>query len=168
MPAPTDSTSSRPEKPGARWPMLAVTALLAAGVAFMLNPTQLRFFLALERHRASILAKPETRDFLSDVGFLRKLDWRLPPDARIFFSGVVGPNDRLYPYYFARTFLYPHEVEISLDHKADFQIEGFMGIDCASPEQLRSNGYDMMLKVEKDKDDLILAVPLTQKGVLKQ
>ena len=148
--------------------MLAVTTLLAAGLAFMLNPPQLRFFIALNRHRESILAKPETRDFLSDVAFFREIDRQLPPDARIFFSGVVGPNDRLFPYYYARTFLFPHEVEISLDHKADFQIEGFMGIDCTSPEQLRSNGYDLMLKVEKDKDDQIVALPLTEKGALKQ
>lgn len=94
------------------------------------------------------------------------MDRQLPPDAKIFFSGVVGPNDRLFPYFFARTFLFPHEIEISLDHKADYQIEGFRGVDCSSPDQLRTNGYDLMLKV--DPDHHIYALPLTEKGALKQ
>jgi hypothetical protein len=157
----TDSTSEI----GARWPMLALTTLLAAGVAYILNPTQLRFFLTLEHHRKAILAQPENRDYLPNVSDFRTLDQKLPLDARIFFSGVVGPNNRLFPYYFARTFLFPREVEISLDHKADFQVQGFMGVDCSSPEQLRTNGYDLMLKVEKD--HRISGVPLTEKGTLK-
>lgn len=132
----------------------------------MLTPTQLRLFQALERHRAAILAKPETRDFLSTVAYFRNMDRQLPPDAKIFFSGVVGPNNRLFPYFFARTFLFPHEVEISLDHQADFQSEGFRGTDCASPDQLRTNGYDLMLKVERDYS--ISALPLTAKGAFKQ
>src|SRR5690348_11352484 len=126
----TNDSTPGPEKLRSRWQMLAVTTLLAAGVAFMLTPTQLRLFQALERHRAAILAKPETRDFLSTVAYFRNMDRQLPPDAKIFFSGVVGPNNRLFPYFFARTFLFPHEVEISLDHQADFQSEGFRGTDC--------------------------------------
>jgi hypothetical protein len=145
--------------------MLGVTLLLAVGVAFLLTPTQLRFFRTLERHRVAILAQPDNRDYLPNVSDFRALDRRLSMDTRIFFSGVVGPNNRLFPYFFARTFLFPREVEISLDHKADFQIEGFRGIDCSSPEQLRTNGYDLMLKVEKNL--VISGVPLTQKGVLR-
>jgi hypothetical protein len=148
-----------------RWPMLVVITLLAAGVAFIYNPTQLRFFLALESHRKLILAQPDARDYLPHVTDFRTMDRQLPKDTRIFFSGVVGPNNRLFPYYFARTFLYPREVEISLDHKADFQIEGFRGVDCASLDQLRTNGYDLMLIVEKD--HRITGIPLTEKGVLK-
>jgi hypothetical protein len=146
--------------------MLAVTILLAAGAVFMLMPPQLRFFLALERHRADILAKPETRDFLNSAPFFRDLDQRLAPDAKIFFSGVIGTNDHLYAYFFARTFLFPHEIEISLDHKADYQVDGFRGVDCSSPEQLRTNGYDLMMRFEKDGS--IFMLPLTQKGVPKQ
>jgi len=132
----------------------------------MLTPQQLRFFLALERHRADILAKPETRDFLTAANYFRDMDRRLAPDAKIFFSGVIGPNNRLYPYFFARTFLFPHEMEISLDHKADYQVDGFRGVDCFSPEQLQTNGYDLMMKVEKDYS--ITTTPLSAKGVLKQ
>jgi hypothetical protein len=145
--------------------MLAVTTLLAAGLAFIITPVQLRFFLGLIRHRDSIIAQPATVDFVN-VGFLRALDRGLPPDTRIFFSGVVGTNDHLASYYFARSFLYPREVEISLDHKADFQVEGFRGVDCSSPDQLRTNGYDLMLKA--DKNQPFMALPLTPKGELRQ
>jgi hypothetical protein len=159
-----DSTST-PFNIGSRWPMLAFTILLAAGAAYILNPTQLRFFLGLEHRRKAILTESENRDLLPNVSDFRMLDEHLPRDTRIFFSGVVGPNNRLFPYYFARTFLFPREVEISLDHKANFQVEGFLGVDCPSPDQLRTNGYDLMLRVEKD--NKITGIPLTQKGMLK-
>ena len=161
-----DSTPGLSEKPRSRWPMWAVTILLTAGVACILTPTQLRFFQALEQHRTAILAKPDTRDFLTGAAYFRARARRGAPDAKIFFCGVIGPNSRLYPYFFARTCLFPHEIEISLDHKADYQVDGFRGVDCFSPEQLRTNGYDLMMKI--DENQSILTLPLTQKGVLKQ
>jgi hypothetical protein len=161
-----DSTPGQSEKPRSRWPMLAVTILLTAGVACILTPRQLRFFQALEQHRTAILAKPETLDFLTGAAYFRDMDRRLPPDAKIFFSGVIGPDNRLYPYFFARTFLFPHEMEISLDHKADYQVDGFRGLDCSSPDQLRTNGYDLMMTFNKDGS--ITTLPLTEKGVMKQ
>ena len=145
--------------------MLAVTALLAGGVACILTPTQLRFFRALEDHRKTVLTHPEIRDFVN-LSFFRELDRQLPPDARIFFSGMLGPNDQLAPYYFARSVLFPREVEISLDHKADFQVEGFNGVGCTSPYELRTNGYDLALAMDNDLHTF--AIPLTKKGVLKQ
>src|SRR6185312_15670868 len=117
-PETNDSAGASP-KPRSRWPMWVVTALLAAGVLFILTPQQLRFFQALERHRADILAKPETRDSLTDADYFREVNQRLAPDAKIFFSGVIGSSNRLYHYFFARTFLFPHQIEISLDHKAE-------------------------------------------------
>ncbi len=165
-PKTNDSTLGASEKPRPRWPVWVMTALLAAGVAFILTPQQLRFFQALERHRTDILAKPETRDFLIGAAYFRDLDRRLPPEAKIFFSGVIGPNDRLYPYFFARTFLFPHEVEISLDHKADYLVDGFRGVDCFSPDQLRSNGYDLQMKL--DSNGNVVTFSLNEKGVPKQ
>jgi hypothetical protein len=159
-----DSTPGT-SKISSRWPILAVTALLTAGVVFILTPTQLRFFLSLEDHRKTVIAHPEIRDFVN-LDFLRELDRQLPPDARIFFSGMVGPNDHLAPYYFARSVLFPREVEISLDHKADFQIEGFRGVDCSDPYLLHTNGYDLALMVDKDLHTI--AFPITKKGVLKR
>jgi hypothetical protein len=147
--------------------MLAVTVLLAVGVASTVTPNQLSFLRALERHRTEILANPRTRDFLTGPAAFREMDRQLPPDAKIFFCGVIGTNKSLYPYFFARTFLFPHEMEISLDHKAEYQVDGFRGIDCFSPEQLLTNGYDLMMTF-KSEDGSILTFPLTPKGTLKQ
>jgi hypothetical protein len=146
--------------------MLLVTGLLAMGVAYLLTPSQLLIFKTSERRREEIAAHPASRDRFVTICYYRELDRQLAPDARIFFSGVVGPNNRLYYYYFARSCLFPREVEISFDHKADFQAGGFVGMDCASPEQLRTNGYDVMLQVGKDGN--VSASPLTEKGALKQ
>src|SRR6185312_8739483 len=166
-PETNDSTPGPSEKPCSRWPMLAVTILLIAGTVRILTPRQLRFFQALERHRAEILAKPAARDFLTGPAIFREMDRQLPLDAKIFFCGVIGTNKSLYPYFFARTFLFPHEIEISIDHKADYQVDGFRGVDCFSPDQLRTNGYDLMMTF-KETNGSILTFPLTQKGMLKQ
>lgn len=146
--------------------MLAATALLAAAAIFLLTPTQLRFFRALEGRRAMILAKPETRDFLVGAAPFRDIGQHLAPDTKIFFTGVIGTNNSLYSYFFARTFLFPHDIEISLDHKAEYLADGFRGVDCSSPDQLRTNGYDLMMRFEKDGSYFML--PLTQKGVPTQ
>lgn len=161
-----DTTPEPSEKSRSRWPTVAMTVLLAAGVAFMLTPEQLRFFQSLERHREAILAKPETRDSLTGVAGFRAINRQFPLDTKIFFSGMVGPNNHLYPYFFARTFLYPHEIEISLDHKADYRVDGFRGVDFINPEQLRTNGYDLIMKFVDDGS--IITIPLTEKGVAKQ
>ncbi len=147
--------------------MWAVTILLAAGTAFifLFTPQQWRVFQVLESHRDDILTNPEKRDRLTDAAFFREIDRQLPPDAKIFFAGVVGAHSNLSTYFFARTLLFPHEMEISLDHKADYQADGFTGVDCSSPEQLRTNGYDLMMRLEKD--GRIFVLPLTQKGTLK-
>jgi len=146
--------------------MWVATALIVAGVAFILTPQQLRFFQLLERRREMILAKPETRDFLIGAAPFRDIGQHLAPDAKIFFTGVIGTNNSLYSYFFARTFLFPHDIEISLDHKAEYLGDGFRGIDCSSPEQLKTNGYDLMMRFEKDGSYFML--PLTEKGVPKQ
>ena len=115
-----------------------------------------------------VIAIPQYRDYINLFSY-RELDQGLPPDTKIFFSGVVGPNDHLASYYFVRSILFPREVEISIDHKADFQFEGFRGVDCQSPEELRTNGYDLMLKLGKiGTEDHVMAFPLTTNGVLKQ
>jgi hypothetical protein len=141
-----------------------VTILLALTAVFMLWPPQYRFFLALEEHRKMVIAYPQLRDYINLVNY-RDLDRQLPPDAKIFFTGVVGPNDQLAYYYFARSVLYPREVEISVDHKADFQVEGFRGVDCGSPDQLRADGYDLLLKIEPP--GALYHLSLTKKGEIK-
>src|SRR5690242_1994571 len=119
MPAPKDSPARLAET-GPRWPMLVVTGLLAAAVTFIIAPSQPRGLEALARRRAEIISHPITRDLYPPIVFFRELDARLSPNARIFFSGMIGQENvrQMHYYYFARTYLFPREVEISLDHKA--------------------------------------------------
>jgi hypothetical protein len=162
-----DLIEGPPEKRPPRWPMLTVTILLAVGVVCTISPHQLRFLQSLERHRKEILLDPRAADLLTGPYIFREMDRELPPDAKIFFCGMIGTNKTLYPYFFARTFLFPHEIEISVDHKADYQVDGFRGIDSFSSEQLLTNGYDLMMKF-KTEDGSILTHTLTAKGTLKQ
>jgi len=162
-----DSTQGLPQPTRSRWPLFAVTTLLVAGAIFILTPTQLRFFQGLDQHRESILAKPETRDFLTSATYFREMNRQLPLDTKIFFCGVIGTNKPIYPYFFARTFLFPHDVEISLDHNADYHADGFRGVDCFSPGELLTNGYDLIMMFGTN-DGSIMTLPLTEKGVLKQ
>src|SRR6185437_10562771 len=143
MSPPKGSTTGLSET-GPRWPMLLVTGLLAVGVVFLLTPDDLVSFRMLESHRAAIIAHPETRDIHPTITYYRQLDKQLAPDARVFFSGMVGTNymRRLFYYYFAQSGLFPRVVEISLDHKVDFSAGWFKGVDCTSPGELRTNGYD--------------------------
>jgi len=147
--------------------MLAVTILLVVGVACTVTRSRFRLLQSLEHHRKEILADPQARELLTGPFIFREMDRQLPPDAKIFFCGIVGTNKTLYPYFFARTFLFPHEIEISVDHKADYQVDGFRGVDSSNPEQLLTNGYDLMMKF-KTEDGSILTHTLTPKGTLKQ
>ncbi len=145
--------------------MLIVTGLLASAVVFILAPTEPFYLKSLAQHRADIIAHPVTRDGYPSIAFFRDLDTKLPPNARVFFSGIIGEENlrHIHYYYFARTYLFPRDVEISLDHRADFR-EWFAGVDCNSPDELRTNGYDVMLSVEKD--GKVTVLPLTEKGKL--
>lgn len=82
---------------------------------------------------------------LSALG--RQLDGVLPPDTRIFITGMVGTNcTSLGYYYFLRNYLFPRDVEISLDGHATFYRENWViGVPCDSPDVLRSNGFDLMI-----------------------
>ena len=97
----------------------------------------------------------------------RALDSALPPDARVFLTGMVGTNCASLGYYFfLRNYLFPRDVEISLDGHATFFRENWVnGVPCESPEVLKSNGFDLMIDYAHDQMQLI---PLTQKGVPRQ
>jgi hypothetical protein len=164
MPATKDPTTELAET-GPRWPMLIVTGLLAAGVVFIIAPTEPLYLKGLAQHRADLISHPVTRDIYPSIAFFRDLDTKLPPNARVFFSGIIGQEKvrRVHFYYFARTYLFPRDVEISLDHQAEFH-GWFAGVDCTSPDELRSNSFDVMLSVEKD--GKVSVLPLTEKGKL--
>ena len=97
----------------------------------------------------------------------RQLDRVIPKDAHVFLSGVVGKEHggKLGYYYFLRNYLFPREVEISVDRKAVFLAEGFEGTDAKSPEELRAKGFDLLLKIGED--DRISIMPLTERGTPK-
>jgi hypothetical protein len=96
----------------------------------------------------------------------RTLDHVLPPDARVFLSGILGKDhgSRLRIFYFLRNYLFPRDVEISLDEKAIFHEWWFEGVPSDSPEELRTKGFDLLLLMPTD-SDTIKSIPLTTKGV---
>lgn len=99
----------------------------------------------------------------------RALDRAIPTNARIFFSGVVGKTNasHIAYYYFLRNYLFPRDLEISLEKPAVLTAEGYFdGVDCGSEEILKTNGFDLLLKFGGDGG--IQIQPLTEKGVPKQ
>lgn len=93
----------------------------------------------------------------------RALDQALPPDARIFLTGMIGePNGSLGYYFFLRNYLFPRDVEISLDGKAVYHDDGFSGVPCDSSAVLKTNGFDLMIQYSDNKMNLF---PLTPRGV---
>lgn len=157
------------------FPKLAVT-LLAAIVATCLvwpqifpDPAQVDAMnLPNLDKRAAMLRQttdPVRRDSvcigLSAMG--RQLDQALQPDARVYLAGMLGPTNTpaLGYYYFLRNYLFPRDVEISLG-PAVFSDKEFDGVDCTSPETLKTNGFDIIIGFP---DNQLRVLPLTPKGV---
>jgi len=94
----------------------------------------------------------------------RALDRALPPTARVFITGMLGPTNApgIGYYFFLRNYLFPRDVEISLDGKATFVAQGFNGVPCDSPEILKSNGFDVVLGFPNNQLQLL---PLTTNGI---
>jgi len=97
---------------------------------------------------------------LSALG--RQLDKALPPDARVFFSGMVGETNgpKLGYYYFLRNYLFPRDVEISLGTNLVYHEGWFQGTPCDSPAELRTNGFDLLIRYG---DKGFEFIPLSQK-----
>jgi hypothetical protein len=93
----------------------------------------------------------------------RLIDATLDPHARVFVSGELGPTNasKLGFYYFLRNYLFPRDVDISLDGKAKAQGYGFSGVPCDSASVLKTNGYDLMVRIINDRINL---TPLTTRG----
>jgi hypothetical protein len=100
--------------------------------------------------------------------YSRALDRAIDKDARIFVSGMVGKENagRGGYLYFLRNYLFPRDIEISLGRPAVFDNEWRDGTDCDSPEMLRTNGFDLLLRFGTN--DNISIIPLTERGVPKQ
>lgn len=125
--------------------------------------------LSTLEQRAEMLQKisdPIQRDSycipLSAYG--RALDRALDTNARVFFSGLIGRENAgaLGYYYFLQNYLFPRDVEISLDGRPIFENEGYFdGIPCDSPSVLRAKGFDLMIRSGTNGLQLI---PLTERG----
>jgi hypothetical protein len=96
--------------------------------------------------------------------YARALDRALAPDARLFFSEMLGKTNgpKLGYYFFFRNYLFPRTVEISLDGKAVYHEGWFEGVPCDSLAVLQTNGFDLLVNYESNGFAL---APLTQKGV---
>jgi len=103
---------------------------------------------------------------LSAMG--RQLDAAIAPDAKVFMTGMLGPTNSPSAgyYYFLRNYLFPRHLEISLDGKATYTVDGFVGVPCDSPDILKSNGYDVMILFSNGQLQNVIA--LTPKATRKQ
>lgn len=173
-----DSIVESPPPPRAvRWPGAVVTLLVWA-VALGLIVTQ--FFWASNPDNQLSLANlnsrvPALESMTSWVerdsyctslaAFSRHLDLNLAPDARVFVTGMLGPTNfsKEGYYFFLKNYLFPRDVEISLDGKTVSGADGIYGVPCDSPAVLRSHGFDLMIEVADNEPNLI---PLTKKGEL--
>ncbi|HSY43720.1 MAG TPA: hypothetical protein VK811_07395 [Candidatus Acidoferrum sp.] len=156
------------------WPVLIVTVLVgifAAGlvIAQFYDAQDPRSQVSLSNlsdliPRLQETTNPIERDGRYGIGLSamgRELDGQLPPDTRIFITGMVGTNcTSLGYYYFLRNYLFPRDVEISLDGHATFYRENWViGVPCDSPEVLRSNGFDLMIGFPNNNPQFVALTP---------
>ena len=164
-----------------RW-VLVITLLIGA-LAIVLVANQKLYLkynsdmaLPVLDRRVTILRKitdPTERDPLciSRISSVRRLDHVLSPDARVFVSGMIGEtNGPMTGYYFfIRNYLFPRDVQISLGSEIIFHEKGWIeGTPCDSPEELRMNGFDLLIRYGRDnKTNEAKLIVLTPKGVLQ-
>lgn len=181
MPPTKRPTPIPPPRPRLEWMVILVTVLIGAFAIWLAwpqvfpGPNQANeMTLPNLSQRATGLARMTNlvqRDSycvpLSAYG--RALDRGLAPDARVFLSGMIGEANgpKLGYYFFLRNYLFPRDVDISLGEKAYFGEGGwFRGTSSESPAELRTNGYDLLLLMPTNSNDIQI-IPLTQKGVPK-
>jgi hypothetical protein len=97
----------------------------------------------------------------------RELDRLLQPDARVYLAGMLGPTNvgGLGYYYFLRNYLFPRDLQISVGKVKFTDNGGFDGADATSADELKSNGFDIVIGFPNNQ---IQVIPLTPKGVPKQ
>ena len=156
------------------WDVLLVTVLIGAVAIALVEPQLAPDANALPSlsRRATMLRQISDaveRDKLCTplAASARAVDRALAPDVKVFLSGIVGAENgaRLPYYYFLRNYLFPRTVEISRNGNAIFREYWFEGVPCNSPDDLRADGFDLMLRFAAD--GKLQAVPLTPKGALR-
>ncbi len=178
MPQPNRQNATLPDKPRPEWTVILVTVLTGVTAIWLVwpqvfpgpdqadEPTLPNLNRrATELEQITNLVQRDSYCIpLSAYG--RALDRALAPDARVFFSGMIGETNgsKLGYYYFLRNYLFPREVEVSLGDHAVFHEWGFAGTPCDSPAELQTNGFDLLVRYGPNGFSL---TPLTQKGVPK-
>lgn len=180
MPQPKRQNATPPARPRPQWTVILVTLLIGAMAVWLAWPQVFpgpeqanEMTLQNLNRRASELEQITNlvqRDSycvpLSAYG--RALDRALAPDARVFLSGMIGEANgpKQGYYFFVRNYLFPRTVEISLGGKVVYHEGWFEGTPCDSPAELRTNGFDLLLLMPTNSNDIQI-IPLTQKGVPK-
>jgi hypothetical protein len=80
------------------------------------------------------------------------MDLILPPDARVFIQGMLGPTNRSEGgyYCFLTYYLFPRDIGVSIDQPARMTKDGFNGRPPASDAELLSNKYDIVVSFTND------------------
>jgi hypothetical protein len=159
------------------WPAVVVTllvgaaafGLIAAQFSWAHNPTN-QYSLANLDARVPLLESTTNwvqreQYCVPFAHFARDLDSRLRPNARVFITGIVGSTNMSHAgfYFYLKNYLFPRDVEISLDGKSIIGNDRFYGVPCSSTNVLKANGFDMMIKFSNSMQQVIT---LTSNGVL--
>lgn len=110
------------------------------------------------QQRATMLAAetdPIKRDSMCIPlsAFGRSIDAQIPPNARVYVAGMLGPekSGNLGYFYFLTYYLFPREVSISLGQPPVYGLDGVArGRNPTNSEELAQAGYDLVLQPMPD------------------
>jgi hypothetical protein len=181
MTLPKRQTPVPPSKPRPEWAVIVVTLLIGVTAVWLAWPQVFPGSVqASETTLQNLSQRASGLEHITNLvqrdsycvplsAYGRALDRALAPDARVFLSGMIGKENgpKLGYYFFLRNYLFPRELDISLGTNAVFGEGGwFRGASCESPTELQTNGYDLLLLMPTNSNDIQI-IPLTQKGVPK-
>ncbi|MGO8838074.1 MAG: hypothetical protein ACLQAH_06120 [Limisphaerales bacterium] len=91
----------------------------------------------------------------------RRIDLMLPDNARLFMIDMTGPTNyfRVGYYYYLTYYLFPREIDVSVDQPTRITKDGFPGQTIESDEEVFSRGYTLKVYA-KSEDHLICTAPL--------
>jgi hypothetical protein len=78
----------------------------------------------------------------------RTLDLELPPDARVFITGMTGPTNaiKVGGYFYMTYYLFPRDVEVTLDEPR-FTAHGIQGRTTESDTDIQANGFNVRVDI---------------------
>jgi hypothetical protein len=184
-PEPAPIPAPSPAAPAAPWDRRVVTGLCAALAVLVLAPHLLGRPAAADGGAVFVdyypkfqrlhPADPVRRDFMATTssGNFRRLDELIAPEAKLFASGVIGPENgaRLGNFFWAIYYFFPRQVDASVNMPPRFTSEGWLdGVDCRSGEELFVRGYDIQLDygVGQPAEEQMRFVPLRPERALRK